>query len=134
MRFDLDNAFGIHQQAMLVRSKRAEIIASNLANADTPGYQARDIDFKAMLQQTKSSGSSTGLKTTHPAHIQVGQTIGGQSAEIMYRTPLQPSIDGNTVDTQLEKANFTQNAVQYQTSVHFLSGKIKALKSAIRGE
>ena len=134
MRFDLDNAFGIHQQALLVRSKRAELIASNLANADTPGYQARDIDFKAVLKQAKSSGSSTVMKTTHPAHIQADQTIAGQPAEITYRTPLQPSVDGNTVDTQLEKASFSENALQYQTSVRFLSGKIKSLRSAIRGE
>lgn len=134
MRFDLDQVFGIHQQGMLVRAKRAELIAGNMANADTPNYQARDIDFKQFLNQAQESTGSITLSTTNHAHINPEVTIGGMNAEIMYRVPMQPSIDGNTVDTQLEKANFAENAIQYQASVQFLSGKIKSIMAALKGE
>ena len=134
MRFDLDKTFGVHQQGLLVRAKRAELIAGNMANADTPDYQARDIDFKQFLQQAQHASDASSLKTTHHAHINPGASIGGISAEIMYRVPMQPSIDGNTVDTQLEKAKFAENSLQYQASLKFLTGKIKSLKTAIKGE
>ena len=134
MRFDLDKTFGIHQQGLLVRAKRAELITGNMANADTPNYKARDIDFKEVLQQTQHSNNPSSLKTTHAAHIDPGEKIGGTSLQVMYRNPTQPTIDGNTVDTQLEKANFTENALQYQASLRFLSGKIKGIKTALKGE
>lgn len=134
MRFDLDKMFGIHQQGLLIRSKRAELIAGNLANIDTPNYKARDIDFKQALQQTQNTQLDQGLKTTHRRHISTGITMGNLSAELQYRNPMQPAIDGNTVDAQREKAVFTQNAIEYQASLRFLSGKIKAIKSALKGE
>jgi flagellar basal-body rod protein FlgB len=134
MRFDLDNVFGIHQQGLLVRAKRAELIAGNMANADTPNYRARDIDFKQILNDINNDSHSNSLTTTNDAHINPGFNIGSTSAEIMYRIPMQPSIDGNTVDTQLEKANFSENSVQYSVSAQFLTGKIKGILSALRGE
>lgn len=133
MRFDLDKAMGIHEQALYVRARRGGIIASNLANADTPNYKARDVDFRQVLRQVAGADSSERLKTTHSGHIQPGGA-GAQDAELLYRQPHQPSIDGNTVDAQMEKARFTENAVQYQTSLQFLTGRIKGLKSAIKGE
>lgn len=134
MRFDLNEVFGIHQQGMLVRAKRAELIAGNMANADTPNYRARDIDFKQVLSDAKHDSGTVTMKTTDHAHINPDINIGGTSAEIMYRVPMQPSVDGNTVDTQLEKAKFAENAIQYEASVRFLSGKIKAIMTALRGE
>lgn len=134
MRFDLDQIFGVHQQGVRIRSKRAELLANNMANADTPGFKARDVDFKQALQQAQTGMPSGSLKTTNAKHISSGTTWENNSSELLYRNPIQPSVDGNTVDTQYEKAQFVQNAIQYQTSLHFLSGKIKSLKTAIKGE
>ena len=135
MRFDLDKTFGIHQDAVQLRSRRAELLAGNLANADTPNYKARDIDFKAALQQAQQGTSSADrLWATNPRHIQPGEQVGNNSTEVMYRIPMQASVDGNTVDSQMEKTAFTQNAIEYQASLQFLSGKIKSLKTALKGE
>ena len=134
MRFDLDNAFGIHQQALLLRSKRAEILAANLANVDTPGYSARDIDFKSAMRTTYSNlqteHSYSDAKTNSDNHV----LVNGQAVELMYRNPMQPSVDGNTVDAQVEKSQFASNAIQYQVSLQLLTGKIKSLLTAIKGE
>lgn len=132
MRFDLDAVFGVHEQGIRIRSKRAEILAGNLANADTPNYQARDIDFKQALQDAQAGSEPRHMKITSKKHIQTDGS--GMSTEFVYRNPLQPSVDGNTVDTQMEKAQFIENAMQYQASLSFLTGKIKSLMSAIRGE
>jgi flagellar basal-body rod protein FlgB len=134
MRFDLDKVFGVHQQGVRIRAQRAELLASNLANADTPNYKARDIDFKQVLQQTESASNTQAMKNTNAKHLQADGFSGGVSTELMYRNPLQPSVDGNTVDSQQEKAQFIQNAVQYQVSLSFLSGKIKSLMTALKGE
>ena len=125
------NALGIHDAAIRVRADRAEVLANNLANADTPGFKARDFDFKTALRNEQVSQSSIGMAATHQGHIQ-----GAPSAnqELMYRTPSQPSIDGNTVDTQIEQALFARNSLDYNASFEFLNGKFKGLKSAIRGE
>lgn len=134
MRFDLDKVFGVHEQGIQIRSRRAEILASNLANADTPNYKARDIDFKQALHQAQQ-GIEAPMKVSHPKHIQSGlSAAGGLSIDLLYRNPLQPSVDGNTVDTQEEKARFIQNAIRYQASLSFLTGKIKSIMSALKGE
>ncbi len=127
----LGSAFGIHEQALKMRSYRAELLASNMANADTPGYKARDIDFKQAL------GAATlqppRMKTTHQNHIS-SATSGLSPAHLRYRIPTQPSLDGNTVDMQVEKSAFAANALEYEASLGFLNGKIKGLKKAIRGD
>lgn len=114
-----------------MRSYRAELLASNMANADTPGYKARDIDFKQAL------GAATlqppRMKTTHQNHIS-SATSGLSPAHLRYRIPTQPSLDGNTVDMQVEKSAFAANALEYEASLGFLNGKIKGLKKAIRGD
>jgi len=133
MRFDLDKVFGIHEQGVRIRERRAELLAGNLANADTPNYKARDIDFKQVLQQAEAGTNTTQMKITNAKHLQT-DGFAGMSAELLYRNPFQPSVDGNTVDSQQEKAQFIQNAMQYQASLSFLSGKIKSLKSALKGE
>ncbi len=135
MPISIDSALGLHADAVALRSQRAEVLARNLANADTPHYKARDFDFKSALAQAQgqSSVNSVRLVTTQPGHISAN--AGGRlGAELQYRIPNQPALDGNTVDTQIEQAEFTQNAIEYQASLTFLSGKIRGLLSAIRGD
>jgi len=134
MRFDLDKAFGIHQYGMALRAKRAELLANNIANVDTPNFKARDIDFKSALRHAERNTNSSALNTTHSKHIPSGISVAGMHLDPVYRNPIQPSVDGNTVDAQFEKAEFASNSVQYQVSVQFLSGRIKSLKTAIKGE
>ncbi len=129
---NIDKAFGVHALALQLRSRRAQILAANLANADTPRYQARDLDFKATLEAAVGKENTT-LRTTHPRHLGSGGTSPAQ-AQIRVRTAVQASADGNTVDTQREQAAFAENAVQYQASLTFLNGKIKSLLTAIKGE
>lgn len=138
MRFDLDKVFGVHQQALGVHSRRAEILAGNLANAETPGFKARDIDFKAALQQVKGTMDSAPLMITNARHLNSAGTTGGRIDEVLgemkYRTATQPSVDGNTVDPLEEKSAFMENALLYQTSLKFLSDKMKGIKKALKGE
>jgi len=133
---NIDAAIGIHADALALRSQRAEVLANNLANADTPHYKARDFDFKSALAkaQGQSPINSVRLVNTQPGHIAANAGAGRIDTELQYRIPSQPSLDGNTVDTQIEQAEFAQNAIQYQTSLTFLSGKIRGLLTAIRGD
>ncbi len=132
MSINFNNAFGVHEAALNIRAQRAEVLANNLANADTPNFKARDIDFFKALQQAQVSQSS-GLNRTHTNHLDT--SIGTEIPGISYRIPMQPDTgDGNTVDAQLEQTKFAENAMQYETSLRFLDGKIKGLLTAIRGE
>ena len=126
-----DDLFGIHGRALLLRSQRAEVLAANLANADTPGYKARDFDFKAMLANEVDNGSR--MRTTHSGHIQTEEGMVPPS-QLLYRTPLQPSLDGNTVDTEQEHAAFSANALEYQASLTFVNSKISGIRKALKGE
>jgi len=131
MPISFDSALGVHQKALAFRSQRAEIIASNIANADTPGYKARDIDFKAAMASVdmQSAGS---LALTNSKHIQINTSE--NKPEVLYRTPNQSSLDGNTVDGLLEKGAFAENALRYQASLTFLEGKFRGMMAAIKGE
>ncbi len=133
MGISLDRILGLHENAVKLRSQRTEILAANIANADTPGYKARDFDFKQALASAQSSSQGAiRLQVTQPGHI---ATAGGSPGfEMMYSTPMQPSIDGNTVDLHKEKAKFTQNAMEQQVSLTFLDKKLKGLVKVIRGE
>ncbi len=127
----LDQVFGIHERALQLRARRAELLAGNLANAETPGYKARDFDFQKVLKQEMSQPVK--MAVTNERHVQMsGDVI--SPAELLYRVPTQPSLDGNTVDSQQEYAAFSSNALEYQASLRFLTGKIQSLKSAIRGD
>jgi flagellar basal-body rod protein FlgB len=136
MNISFSNALGIHEHALELRTKRAEILANNIANADTPGFKARDIDFHALLKQEKqglAAGNALKMATTNGKHLPVsGEGLGAD--ELLYRTPSQPSIDGNTVDSQTEKAEFMKNTLQYQSSFQFLNSRFKSLTNAIKGE
>jgi len=132
MAISFDKAFGIHEVALNLRAERAEVLANNLANADTPHFKARDIDFAKAFQQASSSHQS-GLVRTHEKHFD--SRIGTEIPGLSYRIPLQPDTgDGNSVEAQIEQTKFAENAMQYQASLTFLSGRIKGLISAIRGE
>jgi flagellar basal-body rod protein FlgB len=136
--FNLDSYLGVHAQALPLRELRTELLARNLANADTPGYKAQDLDFRAALAASggAAEGSRT-LRATQALHIGAGATAleaGSTEAFLRYRTPLAPSLDGNTVDAQLEQAAFADNAVRYQATLQFLSSKLRSLMTAITGQ
>lgn len=136
MPINFDSALGIHADALRIRSQRAELLATNLANADTPNYKAQDIDFRSALKMAAAGQqSSSMLHTTNAKHI--SNSIPGSNmtaADIQYRVAVQDSLDGNTVDEQIEQAQFMQNAVQYQASLDFLGGKFQSLTKALKGE
>ena len=126
----IDRHLGISPDALSVRSRRFELLSANLANADTPGYKARDIDFGATLARVQDGQGA--MRTTHSTHIQAGS--GAHNMQLKYRVPSQASLDGNTVDTQQEHAAFMDNAIRYQASLNFLDGRIKSIISALRME
>jgi flagellar basal-body rod protein FlgB len=132
----LDSYLGVHAQALPLRSKRTEVLAANLANADTPNYRARDIDFKSALAAAGGQKSAGGvyLATTSAGHIGPATANGTATPELKYRTPFAPSLDGNTVDAQLEQAAFAENTVRYQATLNFLSAKFRSLMTAITGQ
>jgi len=134
MPANLDAYLGVHAAALKVRSQRTELLATNLANADTPGYRARDIDFRTALAAAARPGGGIHLATTSSRHIGAAPTDGTSPAELKYRVPLAPSLDGNTVDAQLEQAAFAENTVRYQATLQFLSSKFRGLMTAITGQ
>lgn len=130
-RIGFESGLGIHDDALLVRAQRSEVLANNLANADTPGFKARDFDFKAALNGELEKVKSLPVERTNNAHI---RGRGNVDWEMMYRWPSQPSIDGNTVDVNIENAQFTRNSLDYNASFEFLNSKFKGLSRAIKGQ
>ncbi len=127
-----DNIFGIHEQALLLQGQRLSVLANNLANADTPGFKARDIDFTAALAGADQE-QSLATSVTEPGHI----LTGGQEfspAQLKYRNPFQASLDGNTVEMPMEQAAFAENNVRYQASLAFINGRIAELQYVISGQ
>jgi flagellar basal-body rod protein FlgB len=121
----LDQHFGNHDDALRIHQRRLEQHASNLANSDTPGYKARDFDFKAAL----GAASAVHMQIAHPRHIAAG-SMGGEPG---YRVPFQPSLDGNTVEAEIEMSRFAETALRYQTSLTFVNRKIQSLMLALTG-
>jgi flagellar basal-body rod protein FlgB len=130
-----DSIFGIHEAAFRVRTDRAQLLANNLANSDTPNFKAQDLDFRKALQQASDEfdHSSTSLTMTNANHIS-GDSFTSTSKFLMYRQPTQPSLDGNTVEAHIEKAQFMENAMQQQATLEFINSKIKGISNALRGE
>jgi flagellar basal-body rod protein FlgB len=125
----MESILGVHEAALLYRARRMEVLAANLANADTPQYKARDLTFSAVLDERFAKAQR--LQTTDVRHIQIDPLA---SRELLkYRVPHQPSLDGNTVEPDLELARFAENAVSYQASLMFASGRISTLRLAITG-
>lgn len=139
----LDPVFGIHAQALAVHARRMEVLSSNIANADTPGYQARDVDFAKILASTQSpkqaaaATSTARIATTDPRHIPIAATGGGLAVDgsnADYRIPMQPAADRNTVDVQVEQAKFADAALHYQASLSFADSRVRSLMTAITGQ
>ncbi|MCM2130395.1 flagellar basal body rod protein FlgB [Larsenimonas rhizosphaerae] len=135
----LNDSLNYFQQALNLRAQRQEVLSANIANADTPGFQARDFDFskaleKAVTESSPAGGGGLAMARTSSAHIP-GQGAGAMSNQTLaYRIPAQPSLDGNTVDMDMERVNFAENAVHYQSDLQILSSKIKGLKAAMQPE
>lgn len=133
MSFSLDNYFGIHEQALSLRSQRNTVLANNIANADTPGFKARDYDFRTVLAQAGGQGAGIDqVRATHSRHIG-GAGAGNDPGALLYRVPLQPAQDGNTVESDREQAAFAENAVRYQASLQFLSNRINSMINVLKG-
>jgi flagellar basal-body rod protein FlgB len=124
----LSDAFGIHEKALSVRSQRMEVLARNIANADTPNYKAQDVDFKAMLQDVKTEYLNA-TNDKHYAGIQDAPDDG-----MRYRIPYNSSFDGNTVEISLEQAQFGKAAGDYQATLQFLENRIGGIRKALKGE
>lgn len=133
MALNLDTYLGVHADALKLQSKRMEVLADNLANSDTPGYKARDIDFRAAMANASGADSPVRLATTNASHIGT-EPATEADASLKYRVPLAPSLDGNTVDAQQEQAAFADNTVRYQATLTFLSARFKSLLTAITGQ
>ncbi|AJI96098.1 flagellar basal body rod protein FlgB [Yersinia ruckeri] len=131
----LDGALRFQQEALNLRAQRQEILSANIANADTPGFQARDIDFSSQLQkvmeQGRVNGSGMSLSLTAARHIPA-QNIQPPDLDLLFRVPDQPSMDGNTVDMDRERTNFADNSLKYQTDLTILGGQIKGMMSVLQ--
>ncbi|GDX85238.1 flagellar basal body rod protein FlgB [Methylococcaceae bacterium] len=130
MGINFDTALGKSPQLLALREKRSEVLAANLANADTPNFKARDLDFSRVLQKTMPEPVM--FAHTHAAHFSVEQPFLG--AQLKYRIPNQVSLDGNTVEEHIEQAKYAENATQYQATLQFLSGSFNDLRSAFSGQ
>jgi flagellar basal-body rod protein FlgB len=144
--FDLDKHFAVHAAALRLSAQRSELIARNLANADTPNYKAADFDFRKALDNALGNGAlgngtlnkvnAGGLRTTQRLHIGGTSTdpISGIPLTTVDRAPLAPALDGNTVDVSLEQAEFAKNSIRYQASLNFLNSQMRGLMTAITGQ
>lgn len=125
-----NSALDFQQAALGLRAHRQQVLAGNIANADTPNYKARDFEFSTALKEAVAgrSGGGLALTTTSPGHL--NGTLEAGAARLMYRVPVQPSADGNTVDMDVERAQFSENAMQYEAGLTFISHQIKMMLSA----
>jgi flagellar basal-body rod protein FlgB len=131
---DLNSHLGVLPSALQLQSRRTQVLASNLANADTPNFKARDIDFRAALADASAPGTNLSMTATSATHIGAAGPGAADQATLQYRTPLAPSLDGNTVDTHLEQAAFAENAVRYQATLTLLNSRFRSLLTAITGQ
>jgi flagellar basal-body rod protein FlgB len=120
--------------ALQLRAQRQQVLASNIANVDTPGYVARDIDFNAALQNALTGQHAPGLAQTSAGHRTITSTQGLIGSPLAYTVQTQPSLDGNTVDLDQQRANFTDNAIRYESTLRFINGHVKTMLSAITGQ
>ena len=133
MANSLDTSLQFHVEALNLRALRQQVLASNIANADTPGYKARDIDFSKSLEAAVAGRTqTTSLATTAARHLAPGQQ-GAAGGPVLYRKPVQPSLDGNTVDMDVERAQFAENAIHFEANLMFINSQLKAMLAAIQG-
>lgn len=131
----IDSNMDLQRKALSLRAYRQELLASNIANGDTPNYKARDIDFKAALAgaMSTSGNDATALQVTNPNH-QSGQGTGPYGAQLKYRTEYQGAVDGNTVNMDVERAAFTENSVHLEALLTFVRNSFKDMQTAIQGQ
>ncbi len=123
-------ALGNHEHALYLREQRSQLLSTNIAHADTPGYKAKDLDFKQALTQALQTKPPMALSASSIRHI---PTQPGYLEHIKYRIPFQSSLDGNTVESHVEQAQFSENVIRYEANLRFLNGKFTSLKYAIKG-
>ena len=124
-----------HSQSLLLRSQRQQVLASNIANADTPGFVARDFDFTAALQKaTGSTATAASPAMTDAGHMRLGGRGVDGVTKMAYAVQTQPSQDGNSVDLDRERANFVDNSIRYESTLRFINGNVKTMLSAITGQ
>jgi flagellar basal-body rod protein FlgB len=136
----LDKFLAVHANSLQLRARRTQVLASNIANADTPNYKAKDLAFAEVLRDAgkparnrlRTNNSAGSLRTTNSRHISTRQTA--TSANLMYRQPQEASLDGNTVDKDLEQARFAENTVRYQASLEFVNSRVSSLIRTLRSE
>lgn len=133
MAITFEKALGMNEAALRLRSEKASVLSNNLANMDTPNYKARDIDFHAALKSQMGQSLSRPMSSTQRGHFQTFEGDASQ-AERLYRSPMQPSIDGNTVEEDIEHAEFMKNSLEFQVAFTFLNSKFRGLTKAIKGE
>ncbi|PAV48772.1 flagellar basal body rod protein FlgB [Pseudomonas sp. HAR-UPW-AIA-41] len=134
MSISFDKALGIHEKALNFRAQRAEVLANNIANADTPNFKARDLDFSAVLaEQAQQRESGMRMQRTHEQHFAL-EGVELADPALRFRSPMHAALDQNSVDMQQEQARYAENAVQFQASFTFLNSKFKGLMGALRGE
>ncbi|SBV35710.1 Flagellar basal body rod protein FlgB [uncultured Stenotrophomonas sp.] len=129
----ISDYLGVHAQAMPLREQRMKLIAGNLANADTPGYKARDLDFDAALRDAAGSGGNGLLASTAEQHYRTGSIDGLNPFQVL-RESVQPSLDGNTVDPDAERAAYGRAALEYRASLSFVESKVRSMMTAITGQ
>ena len=123
----LDNVFGVHETAIGVRQRRLSLLGENIANADTPNYKAKDLDFKALINNERSMST----RRTHESHT---DHLGGAKNGLVYRVPNNPAADGNTVELNYQQAQFGKESARYTATLQFLENRIGGIKRALRGE
>jgi flagellar basal-body rod protein FlgB len=130
----IDQFMGFHEAALSIRGQRQQMLASNIANADTPNYKARDIDFSAAMTHAlnRSAGISQGVTKTVDAHLSAQGSVDGIAP--LFRSSVQGNVDGNTVDMDVERNQFTDNAIRYEASLTMLNMQIRNILSAIQGQ
>ena len=135
MMNSLDALLSFNQEALNLRAYRSQVLASNIANSDTPGYQARDFDFSKALQQAMDNAGTAGpLAASAERHVQpAGPDAAPGGVTLQYRTVTQASVDNNTVDLDVERARFADNAVHFEANLMFVSSQIKTMLAAIQG-
>ena len=133
----LDESFRFNEQALRLRSERQQVLASNIANADTPNYKARDIDFASSLKAALTQGGlgkcDSQLTLTAPDHLSSPDVAPASGSAVLYRMPRQGSVDGNTVDMDVERNDFLDNSVRYEAGISAVNAQIKAMLAAIQG-
>jgi len=135
----LESALRFQQEAINLRAERQQVLANNIANADTPNFKARDFDFRSELDRVMQQGRAEGegglaLTRTSARHIPGQAGVSSGVDDLLYRVPDQPSLDGNTVDMDRERAAFADNSLRYQADVTFVSRRIQGLKNAMQPE